>query len=285
MTDTHIREIEDPVAKGAAAKPDKAEKKEDWRSFAWFCLKLLIVVLLFRSFAFTSFNIPSESMMPRLLVGDYMFAKKWPYGYTRYSMPLDADIIPGGRIFARQPERGDIVIFAHPIDHSDYIKRVIGLPGDTIQMIDGVLHINGTPVKMERIEDFVIPDAADTGCRMERFRQQQADGSALCVYPQFRETLPNGVVHNILDFGNGPGDNTAPVVVPEDRLFMMGDNRDNSLDSRFPAQAGGAIGLVPQENLVAQAGFMYWSTDGSAGWLLPWTWFSAARWSRIGRGI
>ena len=284
MTDAPIREIDDPAA--ASAKPAKAEKKEDWKSFLWFCVKLVIVVLAFRSFAFTSFNIPSESMMPRLLVGDYLFAKKWPYGYTRYSLPFDADLIPGGRLFASEPEQGDIVIFAHPIDNSDYIKRVIGLPGDRVQMVGGVLHLNGQPVKMERIEDYVLPiPGADGSCRLARFIQQQADGSYACVYPQFRETLPNGVAHNILDFGDGPADDTPPVVVPEDRLFLMGDNRDNSLDSRFPAQAGGGIGLVPQENLVAEAGFMYWSTDGSASWVKPWTWFSAARWNRIGRGI
>ena len=274
------REIVEPSST-PATKPEK--KEESWLGFLWFCIKLLVVVLIFRSFVFTSFNIPSESMMPRLLVGDYLFAAKWPYGYSKRSLPGDAPLIPG-RLFASQPERGDIVIFEHPIDSSDYIKRVIGLPGDKVQMVAGVLHINESPVGMERVEDFIIPIAPDGRCAQARFTRRTNAGFA-CVYPQFRETLPNGATYNTLDFGLGPADTTAPVVVPEGQMFLMGDNRDNSLDSRFPAQAGGGIGLVPQENLVAEASFMYWSTDGTSNWVKPWTWFSAARWSRIGRGI
>ncbi len=276
----NIREIE-PVD----GKKAKAEKKEEG-SFAWFLVKLVIIVLVFRSFVFTSFNIPSESMMPRLLVGDYLFAAKWPYGYSSRSLPFNLPLIPG-RIFADQPERGDVVIFEHPIDNSDYIKRVIGLPGDQVQMVNGVVHLNGEPLGHERIADFVLPIEADEGCGPGRahFVTRQEDGSFACVYPQFRETLPSGVSYNILDFGPGMRDNTAPVIVPEGRLFLMGDNRDNSLDSRYPAEAGRGIGLVPQDNLVARASFMYFSTDGSAEWIKPWTWFTAARWSRLGRGI
>ncbi len=257
MSDS-IREIE-PVDQ----KP--AEKKEDWRSFAWFCVKLVIIVLLFRSFVFTSFNIPSESMMPRLLVGDYMFAKKWSYGYSKRSLPLDVPLIPG-RIFASQPEAGDVVIFEHPVDNTDYIKRVVGLPGDEVQMVAGVLHLNGVPVDKVPVADLVVPIAADGRCARARFTQRQEDGTFACVYPQFRETLPNGVSYNVLDFGLEPQDTTAPVIVPEGRMFVMGDNRDNSQDSRFPAVAGGGVGLVPQENLVAEAGFMYWSYGNGVRW-------------------
>ncbi len=281
---TNIREIEAPAGSPALAKPAKKDKPEDAGSFAWFCFKLIIIVLIFRSFVFTSFNIPSESMMPRLLVGDYLFAAKWPYGYSSRSLPFNAPLIPG-RLFGSTPERGDVAIFEHPLDGTDYIKRVIGLPGDTVQMLNGVVHLNGVAVKHEPVADFVLPIRPDGRCARVRFTEQQADGSYACRYPQFRETLPNGVSYNVLDFGLEPQDVTEPVVVPEGRLFMMGDNRDNSLDSRFPAEIGRGIGLVPEENVVARASFMYWSTDGNSEWIKPWTWFTAARWNRLFRGI
>lgn len=270
MSEAHIRQIEEPAATTAA--PEK--KQEDWRSFGAFLIKLVIVVLVFRTFVFTSFNIPSESMMPRLLVGDYLQAAKWPYGYSSASLPFGLDL-GDGRVFGSVPDRGDVVIFKHPVDRVDYIKRVIGLPGDTVQMVNGVLHINNAPVGMERVEDFVEPIAADGNCGpgRGRFIQRQADGGYACVYPQFRETLPGGTVHNVMDFGEFPQDNTPPIVVPADHLFLMGDNRDNSLDSRFPAQAGRGIGLVPVDNVVGEASFMYWS------------WGDGVRWNRIGRGI
>ena len=277
MTDSNIREIEQP-----SAKPDQAtkspEKKEDWRSFTWFCIKLVLVVLIFRSFVFMSFNIPSESMMPRLLVGDFLFAKKWSYGFSKRSLPFDGfNLVPEGRIFASQPEAGDVVIFEHPVDGTDYIKRVIGLPGDEVQVISGVVHLNGQPVGYERIEDFVVPIEADDSCGygLASFTQEQPDGTFACVYPQFQETLPNGVTYNVLDFGPRVQDDTPPVIVPAGHMFLMGDNRDNSMDSRFPARPGEGVGLVPQENLVAEAGFMYWSWGDAEG----------VRWSRIGRGI
>ncbi len=277
MENTAPREIVEP-----AAKPEKPP--EDWKSFGSFLIKLVIVVLIFRTFIFTSFNIPSESMMPRLLVGDYLFAAKWPYGYSRFSLPFEVGE-GNTRLFASQPEQGDVAIFKHPIDHTDYIKRVIGLPGDKVQMIGGLLYLNEVPVKLEKIGDYILPIAADGHCARTQFVTRLADGSYACSYPQFRETLPNGVVHNILDFGMEVADDTAPVIVPEGHLFMMGDNRDNSLDSRFPAEPGRGIGLVPQENLVGRASFMYFSTDGSAELVKPWTWFTAARFSRMFHAI
>lgn len=286
----NIREIEEPAgspsapATAAPAAAAKAEEKEDLGSFVWFCFKLVIIVLIFRSFVFTSFNIPSESMMPRLLVGDYLFAAKWPYGYSSRSLPMNAPLIPG-RIFASTPERGDIVIFEHPIDGTDYIKRVIGLPGDTVQLVNGVVHLNGNPVTFEQVDDFILPIRPDGRCARARFTEQLADGRYACRYPQFRETLPNGVSYNVLDFGLEPQDVTPAITIPEGRLFLMGDNRDNSLDSRFPAEPGRGIGLVPEDNVIAQASFMYWSTDGNAEWIKPWTWFTAARWNRLFRGI
>ncbi|KPF90988.1 signal peptidase [Novosphingobium sp. AAP83] len=272
--------------------PAKKEEKED--SFPVFLLKLVLVVAIFRSFIFAPFNIPSESMLPRLENGDYLLAAKWPYGFSKYSLPFSLPLVPG-RLLASQPERGDVVIFkAPPTNDVDYIKRVIGLPGDTVRVIDGTLYLNGRAVPKERVEDFVIPVSPNTKCARPKFQSEfeVADeaGKAVCSYPQYRETLPNGKTYNVLDFGQTVtydpkdinADNTAATIVPEGYMFVMGDNRDNSLDSRFPATKGGGVGLVPQKNLVGKATIMMWSTDGSANWFLPWTWFTAARWNRIG---
>jgi len=278
MTDSATAQPETPDS----TPPAKKEKEEG--SFLMFLLKLVIFVLVFRTLVFTSFSIPSESMMPRLLVGDFLFASKWPYGYSQASLPFDPTVGPG-RLFGSLPERGDVVIFKHPVDRTDYVKRVIGLPGDQIQMVAGVLHINGTPVKRVKDQDFILPIRPDGRCTQARYTQRQPSGQFVCSYPQFRETLPNGVSYDTLDLGLTPQDTTQPVIVPAGMLFMMGDNRDNSLDSRFPAEAGRGVGLVPLDNVVGKASFMFFSTDGNAEWLKPWTWFTATRWSRIGHGI
>jgi signal peptidase I len=251
-----------------------------------------------RSFIVSPFNIPSESMQPRLLIGDYLLVAKWPYGYSKYSLPLSLPIIPG-RIFASQPTRGDVVVFKAPMSNgTDYIKRVIGLPGDVIQMRDGILEINGVAVKKERIADLVIPvtqnmrDTAELDrnpfpCWRPDMEEPSADGGSQCRYPRYRETLPEGKSYEILDLQNGlEGDNTKAFVVGEDDLFLMGDNRDRSADSRWtPIDKPGAIGIVPQKNLVGRALVSVFSTDGSSHWLLPWTWFTAMRPERIGRGF
>ncbi len=264
----------------APLPPAKKEQKED--SFPVFLLKLVMVVVILRSFLFAPFNIPSESMLPRLQNGDYLLASKWSYGLSSYSLPFGLPLIPG-RLFATQPKRGDIAIFkAPPGNKVDYIKRVIGLPGDTVQMVDGTLRLNGKIVPKERVEDFVIAVSPNTDCLSPEFEVTEKDGTVACHYPQYRETLPEGKSYTVLDLGYRPQDDTVPVVVPEGQLFMMGDNRDNSMDSRFPAMEGSGIGLVPQKNLVGKAAIMMWSTDGSANWFLPWTWFTAARWNRIG---
>jgi signal peptidase I len=265
---------------GVEVRRVKKRKKED--SFPVFLVKLVLIVAIFRSFFFSPFNIPSESMLPRLINGDYLLAAKWPYGYSRYSLPFSLPLIPG-RIFPRQPHRGDVVIFkAPPLNDVDYIKRVIGLPGDQVQMIGGVLHLNGVAVPKQRVEDFEVPVSPNTHCYLPDFQTQRADGTAVCRYPRYRETLPGGVSYFVLDLGSTPQDDTPPLMVPEGHLFLMGDNRDNSLDSRFPAVPGQGIGIVPQANLVGKASVMMFSTDGSSKWLMPWTWLTAARWSRIG---
>ncbi len=261
------------------AKPET--EKESWGSFAWFLVKLVLAVLIFRSFFFSPFTIPSESMLPVLRNGDYLVAAKWPYGYSKQSLPGQVPLIPG-RIFSDLPERGDVAIFKHPVDGVDYVKRVIGLPGDTVAVRNGVVILNGEPIPKEPIDDVRIPLGPNTACHV---RGTPDEDGAVCRYTAFRETLPSGDSYTVLDFGSGPADNYGPIEVPEGSLFMMGDNRDNSLDSRFPATSGGGVGMVDSDLLVGRASVVLWSTDGSAEWLLPWTWFTAARWDRIGEGL
>lgn len=280
MADTEVLPDPAPPAR-PAAKP-----KSETRETLTFLIKLALFVLIFRSFVFSPFSIPSESMLPRLLIGDYLFVSKWNYGYSRHSLPLGVPLIPG-RILGRLPERGDVVVFkAPPANKQDYIKRLIGLPGDTIRMRGGQLILNGTPVPKVRVADFTLPltpnyDARRCGSEY----QDVAGGVPICRYRRFRETLPGGRSYFVLDRGQTIADDTQVYVVPAGHAFLMGDNRDNSEDSRFPQQEGGGIGFVPLENLEGKAVVIFFSTDGSASWLLPWTWFTAARWSRIGEGF
>ena len=222
----------------------------------------LIIALVIRTFLFQPFNIPSGSMKATLLVGDYLFVSKYSYGYSHYSLPFSPPIF-SGRIWASPPERGDVVVFRLPKDDStDYIKRVIGLPGDRIQMIDGVLNINGQPVKRERAEDFVGTE----------------DGPGIKRIKRWKETLPNDVVYYTLDLvDNSFYDNTQIYTVPPDHYFMMGDNRDNSTDSRFLGQ----VGYVPFENIVGRAEIIFFSVgDGEAAWKI-WRWPVSVRWNRL----
>lgn len=281
MTDTQ----NDTPEEAAGGKAPKTDMKSETKDFMWFLLKLAIFVFILRSFIVAPFNIPTESMMPRLLVGDYLLVAKWPYGYSNYSLPFSVPLLPQ-RILATQPERGDVVVFkAPPGNKTDYIKRVVGLPGDSIEMRDGQLILNGNPIPKQRIADFVHPVTPNSPCYAAQFAEQASDGSIRCRYPQFLETLPNGKSYKVLDLAPAEMDNTEVYLVPEGHIFAMGDNRDRSADSRFPAVEGQGIGIVPQENLVGRALVMVFSTDGSASWLLPWTWFTAARWERIGEGF
>lgn len=269
-----------PYSVGTPAEKPKSE----WRDLASFLVKLALIVFVVRSFIFSPFSIPSESMLPRLLIGDYLFITKWNYGYSKHSLPFSLPLIPG-RIFPGTPERGDVVVFkAPPGDDTDWIKRVIGLPGDTVQMVGGQLVLNGKPVPKQQIANFALPLSPNFQRCQPNFQQLDAQGNVVCSIPRFRETLPNGKTYDVLDQGMFPKDNTGIYTVPAGHVFLMGDNRDNSTDSRFSHSDGG-IEFVPLENLEGKAVVTFWSTDGSANWFLPWTWFTAARWSRLGEGF
>jgi signal peptidase I len=224
----------------------------------------VLIALVVRTFAFEPFSIPSGSMIPTLLVGDYLFVSKYSYGYSRYSLPLGLPLI-SGRILGREPERGDVVVFKLPTDNrTDYIKRIIGLPGDRIQIVDGVLTINGTPVQRQGAGEFVVSGG-------HGFVQ---------TYRRFVETLPNGRSHSILELtDNGPFDDTGVYAVPAGQYFMMGDNRDSSRDSRFLSE----VGFVPEENLIGRAEFIFFSVDGEA--LEFWRWPQTLRLGRFFQAI
>jgi signal peptidase I len=226
----------------------------------------VLIALVVRTVAYEPFNIPSGSMVPTLLVGDYLFVSKFSYGYSRYSLPFGLPLF-SGRIFFHSPERGDVVVFKLPTDNStDYIKRVIGLPGDHIQMKNGILFINGQSVPRRRIEDYLY---------------QEGNGAVIPL-AQYIETLPNGVQHRIIEMSdNGPLDNTQEYVVPPGDYFMMGDNRDNSQDSRVLS----AVGYVPAENLIGKAQFLFFSTNGSARLWEIWRWPFAIRYGRLFHGV
>ncbi|HRK19254.1 MAG TPA: signal peptidase I [Hyphomicrobiaceae bacterium] len=226
----------------------------------------LLIALVVRVFFYQPFNIPSGSMKSTLLVGDYLFVSKLSYGYSQYSFPYG--IVPfSGRVFGSEPKRGDVAVFKLPRDNStDYIKRVIGMPGDEIQMRQGVLYINGQAVPKRRIEDFKALD----------------EDGIMRSTPRFEETLPNGVKYTVLDAEpSGPFDNTPAYKVPAGTYFMMGDNRDNSTDSRALYH----VGPVPLENFIGRADLMFFSValdEGQSCRLInPLSWPGCIRWRRI----
>jgi len=250
----------------------KTEAKKSRDSGWWESIKIILqalaIALVVRVFLYQPFNIPSGSMKDTLLVGDYLFVSKLSYGYSRYSFPFGLNVF-SGRVLASEPKRGDVVVFKLPRDNStDYIKRVIGMPGDRIQMRGGVLYINGTEVPKRRVGDFVSYDDAGRPRKIGKYE----------------ETLPGGRTYHVLDAEpNGPFDNVGPYDVPAGHYFMMGDNRDNSTDSR----ALWGVGYVPFENLIGRAEIIFFSavTDerepGALAVTRPWTWPGGIRWSRF----
>jgi signal peptidase I len=261
----------------------KAKKKGGLGETTRFLLMLFVFAVVLRTFIVAPFVIPSGSMLPRMMIGDYLFVAKWPYGFSRYALPFDLGSFEG-RFLASEPKRGDIVVFRYPGQDEDYVKRLIGLPGDRVQMRGGQLFLNGRPVPKTRIADYLMPVTPNSPCRFvvpEMARIVEEGGTRFCAYPRFRETLPGGRSYEVLDqIGGGPGDDTAEQTVPAGQYFMMGDNRDDSADSRFPRGEG--VGLLPGDYLIGRALIVFFSTDGSAEWVKPWTWISAARWERVG---
>jgi signal peptidase I len=246
----------------------QAKKKEEggFGETVKVIIQALLIALVVRTLLFQPFNIPSGSMIPTLLIGDYLFVSKYSYGYSKHSIPFSPDIFEG-RILASPPKRGDVIVFKLPRDNStDYIKRVIGLPGDRIQMIEGRLYINGQIVPREPIA---------------KVKTEDLYGRDVDV-PTYKETLPGGVTHTIIEIQGDTGfnDNTPVFEVPRDHYFMMGDNRDNSTDSRVAPEQGG-VGYVPFENLIGRAEITFFSVEkGEPAWAF-WKWPWTVRWHRM----
>jgi signal peptidase I len=302
--------IEAPAAPDsvAPAEPEEAKKESHgqliWREIkglAW----VLLAVLAFHSFIAKPFYIPSESMMPNLLTGDRLVVTKYPYGWSYVSptipnpLAIIRNVLLGasepwsitlpfskGRVMGSLPERGDVVIVTPPGGNQDYIKRVIGLPGDTIELKDGLLILNGKPVRTALRPAAMIPVDANAPCGPNQFwdRQVETGQGLYCRLPIVRETLPNGVSYDTVDDGRSQGDDYGPIKIPAGHLFLMGDNRDHSADSRFTLQDQGLGGPVPWENIGGRAEFITFSLDGTTG-LNPMSWFPAFREGRAGSSL
>ena len=273
-----------PAARTPAPPPSAPIKTgTDWwaelRGIVW----LVLAVLGFHSFIAKPFYIPSESMMPGLLTGDRLVVSKYPYGWSWVSPSFHILPFLNGRLLGNLPERGDVVIAVPPGEHEDYIKRVVGLPGDRIEVRGGLLILNNVPVKRSAGFAARIPVDANAPCTQTDYPgalRSGPDGKDVCELPAYRETLPNGRSYTILDTGYSMGDDYAPITVPANRVFLMGDNRDHSADSRYSLESQGLGGPVPWENIGGRAEFITFSLDGTAVWWNPLSWFTAMRGGR-----
>lgn len=247
-------------------KPYLATAGQEMSEFAKTAMYAVILALVIRTLLFEPFNIPSGSMKPTLLVGDYLFVSKPAYGYSRHSFPFGLAPIEG-RVFGDDPQRGDVVVFKLPTNTSvDYIKRIVALPGETVQVREGRLYINGKIVARKSLG----------------YREIESDYSAPFRVVEYLETLPGGVEHRIYEESDdGMLDNTPIYVVPEGHYFVMGDNRDHSQDSRV----GKLVGFVPLENIVGRANFLFFSTNGSGSLIKPWTWPKTIRFDRVFKSL
>jgi signal peptidase I len=272
----------------------KGTSKDDssWGKLIRDIAVILLLVLGIHSCAAKPFYIPSDSMMPVLRNGDRLLVSKYPYGWSYASVSFHLAPKIEGRLFGKLPERGDIVVLEHPETRVDYIKRVIGLPGDTIEMRRGVLIINGKPVKREQQPDLSIPVDPNTpshGDRgfsaLDRFITRDRQGRETLALPIVRETLPGGASYDTIDMGPTSNDEYGPKKVPANHLFLMGDNRDGSADSRVPSEMLGLGGPVPFDTIAGRAEIVTFSTDGTAKWYNPLSWFQALRSGRAGTDL
>ncbi|WP_419814713.1 signal peptidase I [Glacieibacterium sp.] len=276
------------------AQIDTAREAHQARAAAQFAqlkmaLRVIVVAVVaalgLRTVAYEPFNIPSESMLPTLMGGDYLFVAKWPYGYSRFSLPLGLPLFDG-RIEGQLPRRGDVVVFKSPLDNrTDFIKRVMGLPGDRVRVTGGRVEINGQLVAKTRTTDFVVPmpvgGNCDAGPSRPDFRERSPAGIVVCRYPRYTETVGTRRYEVLDQVDTGVQDNTPVITVPAGHIWVLGDNRDDSADSRLTVAEGG-VGLVPTDNLVGRADRVFFSVDGSAHVSQPATLFTAIRRERIG---
>jgi signal peptidase I len=289
--------LPEPTADDPAATPDSAPADDQpgkgsvvWREIKGLAL-VLLAVLAFHSLVAKPFYIPSESMMPGLLTGDRLVVTKYPYGWSWVSPSFHVLPHIEGRLMGKLPERGDIVIVTPPGTRTDYIKRVIGLPGDTLRMVDGRLIINGQPVGRQALPPDIVPIDANSPCGSDHdpalfdHRERRADGTMVCRVPVMRETLPNGRSYETVELGRSAEDNFGPITVPAGHVWLMGDNRDDSADSRVPEWQGGLGGAVPWENIGGRAEFITFSLDGTSVWWNPLSWFEALRPGRAGTSL
>ena len=272
----------------------------------------VLIAIVFRSLLLEPFNIPSGSMIPTLHVGDHIFVEKWEYGYSRYSFPFGSWKLWNGRFFATEPNVGDVIVFRNPVNEGqDYVKRLIGLPGDTVQMIKGRLYINGEMVKRDNPRPYIVamlpksmrsvgyykdnmsikgnkiwldnepaPFNYTIEYKSDRYCREYAGACGVFKMTEYDETLPNGVVHSIIEASDdAPLDNTELFTVPEKHFFFMGDNRDNSADSRAH------IGAVSRDNVLGRVWFVWYSHNYYAPMLSIWSWGNKMRWNRFGMGI